>query len=47
MKHKLKWDEIIGIFFMLISVILLGISVFLSGMMNCLPWGWQISPLVS
>lgn len=29
MKHKLKWDEIIGIFFMLISVILLGISVFL------------------
>lgn len=29
MKHKLSWDEIIGIFFMTISVILLGISVFL------------------
>ena len=29
MKQKLKWDEVIGILFVAVSVILLGISVFL------------------
>lgn len=29
MKRRLRWDEIIGIFFMTVSVILLGVSVFL------------------
>lgn len=49
MKQKRRVNEIIGIVFFLTAIFLQAVSVsfalaVISGMMNCLPWGWQISP---